>query len=107
MLQSRGKVPRFSLMPHPMIIASFILVLVVGSLIGLALLSKDGGVGDYRHQADFVFLVTGILCILIFLMGTSKLWFRHLWKKNSTHARHKQHTKYHPTRRDQNKHSRW
>jgi len=103
MLQSRDKVPKFSLMPHPGIIALFFLVLVVGVLFGLALLSQDNGAGDYRLRAYFVFLVTGIFCIFIFLIGTSKLWFRHLWRKNSTHARHKQHTKYHPKNRDWDK----
>jgi len=100
MLQSREKVPKFSLMPHPGIVALFFLVLVTGVLLGLALFSQDNGAGDYRLRAYFVFLVTGIFCIFIFLIGTSKLWFRHLWKKNSTHARHRQHTKYHPTNRD-------
>ena len=90
-------------MPHPVIVALFFFVLIVGVLIGLALLSKDGGVGDYEQKANFVFMVTGLLCVFIFMIGTSKLWFSHLWKKNSTHARHKQHTQYHPTKRNLDK----
>ena len=45
-------------------------------------------------------IITGIISFCLAIVATSKLWFPHLWKKNSTHARHKQHTSNHPTMRD-------
>ena len=102
MQPARGKVPHFSLKPHPAIISAFFFVLIIGVLVGLSLLSQERGAGDYRQKADFVFLVTGLLCIFLLIAGTSKMWFPHLWKKNSTHDRHKQHSSRHPVYGNQN-----
>ena len=96
----RGRVPNFSLKPHPGFVFSFFFTLLVGGLVALALLSKEEGVGDYRQKAIFVMLVTGLLCFFQLILATSKLWFPHLWKRNSTHNRHKQHSAHHPTTRN-------
>ncbi len=95
-MQPRGKVPHFSLRPHPLVSALFIFVLVIGLLAALSLLIKEEGTGEYKQKAILIMTITGLLCSFLAILATSKLWFSHLWKKNSTHARHKNHTRHHP-----------
>ena len=95
-MQSRGKVPHFTLRPHPVVTGLFIFVLVIGLLTAMSFITKDEGAGDYRQKGILTLTITGILSTCLAILATSKLWFTHLWKKNSTHARHKNHTKHHP-----------
>lgn len=99
MMLSRGKVPNFTLRPHPVITGIFFMVLVMGILGALALLSQEDGSGRFRQQGILVLVITGVICALLAILATSKFWFRHLWKKNSTHKRHHQHSKHHPVNR--------
>lgn len=71
----------------------------------MSLLAQEEGAGDYRQKAILTLVITGVICFCLAILATSKLWFRHLWKKNSTHDRHKQHTQYHPNARNHNHHS--
>ncbi len=91
-----GKVPHFSMRPHPVVSMMLILTLIVGLLTAMSFFAQEDGTGQYRQQGVFVLIVTSILTICLSIVATSKLWFSHLWKKNSTHKRHSQHTKYHP-----------
>jgi hypothetical protein len=95
-MHTRGKVPHFTLRPHPVVMGAFFFVLIVGLLLSMSLLSKEEGAGVYKQKAMLTLAVTGVICFCLAILATSKLWFSHLWKKNSTHARHKQHTQYHP-----------
>ena len=95
-MHTRGKVPHFTLRPHPLVSALFIFVFVVGLLSAMALLIKEEGTGEYKQKANFTMTVTGVTCACLAILATSKLWFSHLWKKNSSHARHKKHTRHHP-----------
>ncbi len=95
-MHTRGKVPHFTLRPHPMVTGAFFLVLVVGLLLAMSLLSMEEGAGNYKQKALLTLSITGVICFCLAILATSKLWFRHLWRKNSTHDRHKQHTQYHP-----------
>ena len=97
---SRGKVPHFTMRPHPIITGLLILVPVSGLLLAMSFFSYEEGTGRFYHRGIFTLIITGILWIFLGILATSKFWFPHLWKKNSTHARHKQHTKYHPAVRD-------
>lgn len=72
------------------------MIMVIGFLVSMSFFSKDGGTGIYRQQAILTLIITGILCFFLIIVATAKFWYTHLWKKNSTHARHKQHTKHHP-----------
>ena len=99
-MQQRGNVPHFSLRPHPALSGAFIFVLVVGFLLSMSFFSKEEGTGQFQQQGIVVLIITGFICLCLFILGTSKFWFPHLWKKNSTHARHKQHSKYHPAERE-------
>ena len=99
-MHTRGKVPHFTLRPHPVTSGLFIFVLVVGLLTAMSLLTKEEGAGDYRQKAMLTLAVTGVLSTCLAILATSKLWFTHLWKKNSTHARHKKHTKHHPAMKE-------
>jgi hypothetical protein len=94
---TRGKVPHFSMLPHPVVLGTLILVLVGGLLIALSFFAKDEGTGVYRQKGIFTLIVTGIVTLFITIIATSKLWYPHLWKKNSTHKRHHQHTQHHPS----------
>ena len=73
------------------------MVLVVGVLLALSFFSKEEGIGDYHRKGILTLMVTGILGFCLFLLATAKVWFTHLWKKNSNHDRHKQHSQFHPS----------
>ena len=45
-------------------------------------------------------IITSILSFCLAILATAKFWYTHLWKKNSTHARHHNHSKYHPAMRE-------
>ena len=97
---TRGKVPHFTMRPNPIALGAMFLILIVGLLLALSFFAKDGGSGAYRQQGIFTVIVTGIICVLLLILATAKMWFPHLWKKNSTHDRHKQHSRHHPAVRE-------
>ena len=99
-MDTRGKVPHFTLRPHPVVSMVFILVLIVGLLGAMSFFSKEEGTGEFSRKGLITLMITGVLCICLAIVATAKMWFRHLWKKNSTHARHKNHSQYHPAMRD-------
>lgn len=78
-----------------------ILVLIVGLLGSLSLFSMEDGTGVYRQKGILTLIVTLLITTLLTIVATAKMWFTHLWKKNSTHARHKQHTRHHPAVKEQ------
>lgn len=86
--------------PHPAVSGLMILVLTTGLLLALSFFSRDEGTGLYRQQGILTLIITGIICFFLLILATAKFWFPHLWKKNSTHARHKQHTRHHPSVKD-------
>ncbi len=96
-MHTRGKVPHFTMRPNPGMTALFFFVLLVGLLLALSFLSREEGVGQYRQRAILTLSITGVFCTCLAIIATSKMWFRHLWKRNSSHNRHKQHTQHHPT----------
>ncbi len=100
-MQTKGNVPHFTLRPHPVVLMVLAMVLVVGLLIAMSFFSKEEGTGEFRQKGILTFVFTGIISICLTIVATAKLWFSHLWKKNSTHARHKNHTKYHPAVKEQ------
>jgi NADH:ubiquinone oxidoreductase subunit 5 (subunit L)/multisubunit Na+/H+ antiporter MnhA subunit len=91
------RVPQFTLKPHPIVSMVLVLVMIAGLLIAMSFFSKEEGTGTYKQRGVFTLVITAILSICLTIVATSKMWFAHLWKKNSTHARHKQHTQYHPS----------
>ncbi len=95
-----SSVPHFSMRPHPALVGTFMLVLVVGLLLSLSFFSQEEGTGDFKQKGILVLIITGIITIFLTILATSKLWFSHLWKKNSTHARHRQHTQHHPSMKE-------
>jgi hypothetical protein len=97
MQMTRGKVPHFTMRPHPMVTGGLILILVVGLLLALSFFAQEEGTGDFQQKGVLTLIVTAIMCIFLTILATAKFWFPHLWKKNSTHARHKQHSQYHPS----------
>jgi amino acid transporter len=97
---TRGTVPHFSMRPHPVLTGAIILTVVVGLLVAASFASKEDGAGRYQHYAVVTLVITGILTVFLLILATSKMWFPHLWKKNSSHDRHKQHTRYHPAVKD-------
>ncbi len=86
--------------PHPVLTGAIILTLLVGILLSLSFWSQEEGTGLYKQRAILTLIITAIITVFLLILATSKLWFPHLWKKNSTHDRHKQHTRYHPSVRE-------
>ena len=99
-MDARGKVPHFTLRPHPVVSMVLVLVIIVGLLIAMSFFSMEEGTGEHKHRGIITLILTSILSIFLAIIATAKMWFTHLWKKNSTHARHKNHTKYHPAVKD-------
>ena len=87
--------------PHPAVTGALLFVLIVGFLTTMSFFAKEDGSGVYLQRAVVTLIIAGILTICLVILATSKFWFPHLWKKNSTHARHKQHSQYHPSMREQ------
>ncbi len=81
-------------------VGAIILTVVVGFLLAMSFFAQEEGTGHLRQRGILTLIITGILSVFQLILATSKLWFPHLWKKNSTHDRHKQHTKYHPAVRE-------
>ena len=77
-----------------------VLVVIAGVLTALSFFSMEEGTGEYKQRGTFTLVITAILSICLAIIATSKMWFSHLWKKNSTHARHKNHTRFHPAMKD-------
>jgi hypothetical protein len=76
------------------------MILIVGFLLAMSFFVKDEGTGIHRQKGILTLIITAVLCICLIIVATAKFWYTHLWKKNSTHDRHKQHTKHHPATRD-------
>ena len=45
-------------------------------------------------------IFTGLISLCLLFAATSKLLFSHLWKKNSSHDRHRMHSKNHPMEKE-------
>lgn len=97
---TRGRVPQFSMRPSPTLVWSFFFILLIGFLVSMSFFSQEEGTGEYQQRGIMVLLITGFINICLLIIATGKMWFPHLWKKNSTHARHKQHSEHHPAMRD-------
>jgi hypothetical protein len=95
-LHTRGKVPHFSMRPHPGVTIALIIILISGLLGSMSLFSMEEGTGEFRQKGMFTLIATILISIMLTFVATSKIWFPHLWKKNSTHKRHHQHTRHHP-----------
>ena len=82
--------------PHPLLMGAIILTVIVGALVALSFFSQEEGTGEFHQRGILTVIITSIITFCLLIIATSKLWFTHLWKKNSTHERHKQHSRYHP-----------
>jgi hypothetical protein len=98
---TQGKVPGFSLKPHPVVSILLVFVFITGLLGTMSLFSMEEGTGEYRQKGILTALVTLVITICLSIVATAKLWFSHLWRKNSTHDRHKQHSRHHPVVKEQ------
>ncbi len=92
----KGKTPHFSLRPHPIPLVALVLVVISGGLVALSFFEQEDGTGVYKHKGIITAIITFFLAFCFLFAATAMFWFPHLWKKNSTHARHCQHTKNHP-----------
>lgn len=102
MQHSKGNVPQFTMKPHPVVSMVLFLVLTIGLLLALSFFSKEDGAGVYRQKGILVLVLTVLISVCLTIVATAKIWFTHLWKKNSTHSRHKQHTRHHPAVKERN-----
>ena len=99
-METGGKVPHFSLRPHPVVTLILVLVVIAGVLIAMSFFSMEEGTGKYKQRAILTLIVTTITSICLAIVATAKMWFLHLWKKNSSHDRHRRHTRYHPSMKE-------
>jgi hypothetical protein len=65
----------------------------------------EEGTGKHSQRAILTLVVTAITSICLAIVATAKMWFLHLWKKNSSHARHRNHTRYHPSIKEREFHN--
>ena len=86
--------------PHPTIMGALIIIPVIGTLLALSFFAQEEGAGVHRQRGILTLIITAVLTFCLLILATAKFWYTHLWKKNSSHARHKQHTKYHPSMRE-------
>ena len=77
-----------------------VLVIIMGLLVAMSFFSMEEGTGEHSQRGILTLILTTILSILLAIVATAKMWFTHLWKKNSSHERHKKHTQYHPVTKD-------
>jgi len=84
----------------------FFFVLTVGVLAAMSFFSQEDGTGTHRQTGILILIITLLISIFLAITATAKLWFSHLWKRNSTHARHKQHTRHHPAMKERERRKR-
>ena len=76
------------------------MTLIIGVLVSLSFFAKEDGTGIYHQRGILSVIITSILTICLTIIATAKFWYTHLWKKNSTHARHHKHSQHHPAVRE-------
>jgi len=96
----KGKVPQYKLRPDPIASILFIIVFISGLLISLSFFKAEDGSGIYFQKGLTSSIFTGIISLCLLFAATSKLLFSHLWTKNSSHDRHRMHSKNHPAEKD-------
>ena len=112
MLPQHGGVPNFKIKLSGPTILGLSFTLVTGILIALMLFTtSDPGDLQAGNQIRFILVVTFLLCAFIFLLGTGRWWYPHLWKsQRNSQSAHRQRTghrsgrKHH--RHDHHRHSR-
>ena len=75
----------------------------------MAFYYQDDGTGVYAQRGLLTAIITAVASILMLFVATAKLWFSHLWYRNSTHKRHhelKHHERHQPVRPYSNKQKR-
>ena len=96
----KGKVPQFKLRPDPIALVLFFIVFISGLLISLSFYKAEDGTGIYFQKGLISSIFTGVLSLCLLFAAISKLLFSHLWSKNSSHDRHRIHSKIHPSEKD-------
>ena len=96
----KSKVPQFKLRPDPIATVLFMLVFISGLLISLSFFKAEDGSGVYFEKGLISSIFTGLISLCLLFAATSKLLFSHLWKKNSSHDRHRMHSKNHPMEKE-------
>ena len=90
MLPQHGGVPNFSLrIPAPVLII-LSLVLITGLMLTLSFhLNADQGDLAAQSRVRLSLTVTVLLSFLIFLAGTGRWWYPHLWKHGNSQRQHR------------------
>ena len=96
MLPQHGGVPNFSLrIPGPIKVLIAI-ILVTGLLLTLSFYrSIEPGDVEAENQARLSLLITLLLTFFVFLAGTGRWWYPHLWKHGNSQRQHRHRTKRH------------
>ena len=96
MLPQHGGVPNFSLrIPGP-IKALLVIVLICGLLLTLSFqLKTEPGEIAGQNRTRLSLIITLILSFLIFLVGTNRWWYPHLWRRGNSQKHHRRRKKHH------------
>ena len=73
-----SKVPMFRMKPHRGFLISAIVVFLLGALI-LYDGHRDPGDIPGQERSRLIFVICIVLSGLLFIVSTSRMWFKHLW----------------------------
>ena len=96
----KGKVPEFKLKPDPIALCLLIIIIISGFLISLNFFNAEDGTNINSQKGVITCIVTSLLSIFLTFAAAAKYRFQHLWKKNTSHERHRMHTDNHPKKND-------
>lgn len=78
MAMMSDRVPMFKMRPNTGLLVVALFVLIVGGLFSAYFFTEDAYSDDF-HRGIFALVVTVVLCLLLVIAATSRMWFRHLW----------------------------
>lgn len=77
-MNNHGKVPMFKMKPQPLPLIGALVVFVLGFLFWVEG-HRDPGNIPAHGRADLAFVVSIVIAGLLFIVATSRMWFKHLW----------------------------
>lgn len=98
---SNKKIPQYKLRPDPVALTFFIITFISGLLISLYFFNAEDGSNINSQRGKISSIIFGLLSFFLLFASTAKFRFKHLWKKNASHKRHRLHTENHPIKNDE------
>lgn len=90
MFPQHGGVPSFNMKIHGSILAAMILVIVSGSLLTLSFyMAATPGDLAAQNRVTLSLIITLLLSLFLFLLGTGRWWHKHLWRRGNSQRHHR------------------